>query len=825
MTKLKHTSSPSEKLSTAEYNVLFNKEDFFQQVIDSIEDYAVFTTDVDGNIGSWNTGAQRLLYYNEKEIIGQNASIFFTPEDIMLKAHEKELSTAIRDGRAKDERWHVRKDRSRLWGSGLVFPLKDDDDKIIGFTKIMRDLTFRKLVEEEKSSLHSREQRVFAQVEAERKRLQSLFTQAPALIAILKGDDFIVELFNPLFRKLLGNRSVIGKPMRKAWPELRKQGMFELIENVFKTGKSEFRYEYLVRIDRRNNGVLEDAYFNFVFAPSKNEHEIVDGVLVFGFEVTDQVVSRQRLKISEDRLQLAQKTGRVGTFEWDLRSGKMLWTPELLSLYGIETSTVDENGYEWQKFLHPDDIDRVQKEARHCAKTGESFNSEFRIIWPDQSVHYLSVRAQIIKNTKGKPERMVGVNIDITERKTIEKNLEFLTEASKLLSSSLDYQTTLNNVAMLAVPEIADWCTVDLINKKNELEQVTIAHKDPQKIAWAKELRSENPPNMNDTTGVAQVIRTGKSLLYPHITDEMLTAAAKSKKQLKLMREIGFTSAMIVPICREKKCIGAITFVTTETRRRYNETDLAMAEELASRASLAIENARLYKGSQDAIALRDDFISVASHELKTPITSVKMFTHVLTQHSQQIGDKKAVSHLTKMDKQINKLTELIYNLLDISKIQAGRIEFKKKVFDFDNLIAETVDMFESYGHKHKIEVKGKTGKMVYGDDDRISQVISNLIANAIKYSPRAEHVVVKLSSTDNHVKVKVTDFGIGIPKEHLERIFERFYRVYDETDKTFPGLGIGLYIASEIIRRHNGTFGVESDIGKGSTFYFTLPVQ
>lgn len=411
------------------------------------------------------------------------------------------------------------------------------------------------------------------------------------------------------------------------------------------------------------------------------------------------------------------------------------------------------------------------------------------------------------------------------ERQYIEKNLLFLSKASKILSSSLDYQTTLNTIASLAVPEIGDWCVIDMLDIKGELSQVAVAHKNPKKVKWAKALRKANPPNMSDPYGVANIIRTGKSELYPIITDEMLIATSKTKKDLALARSIGFTSAMTVPLFAQNKAVGAITFVTAETNRHYNEADLIMAEELGTRASVAIENASLYKGSQEAIAIRDDFISVASHELKTPVTSVKMFTQVLRHHSEQIGDYKAVDHLSKMDKQLNKLTELIYNLLNISKIQAGRMEFNYERFNFDKSVKEVVEVLQQSAPKHILTVQGATKKDIMGDEERIGQVINNLVSNAVKYSPKANKIVISLSSNKDNVKVTVQDFGIGMEKGHFKRIFERFYRVYDTTDKTFPGLGIGLYISSEIIKRHGGKFWVDSTIGKGSVFYFTLPVN
>lgn len=411
------------------------------------------------------------------------------------------------------------------------------------------------------------------------------------------------------------------------------------------------------------------------------------------------------------------------------------------------------------------------------------------------------------------------------ELQYVENNLRYLSEASKILSSSLDYQTTLNAIATLAVPEISDWCSVDILDENSKLRQVAVAHKDAKKIKWAKELRKQQTIDMNAPTGIANVLRTGKSEIYPHITDSMLVAASKTKKELRLIRSIGLTSVMIVPIFSEKKPIGTISFVTTETSRHYNHGDLLMAEELGTRASVAIENSKLYKGSQDAITLRDDFISIASHELKTPVTSVKMFTQVLKKHSEQIGDAKAVNHLSRMDKQLNKLTELIYDLLNISRIQAGKMEFNKNLFDFDHAVTEIIDILSQTVTRHTFKVYGRTNKKVRGDQERIGQVVNNLISNAIKYSPKSKKIIVKLTTDRDNVYVAVRDFGIGIGKVYLDKIFERFYRVYDANNKTYPGLGIGLYISSEIIKRHGGKLWVDSKVGKGSTFHFSIPIN
>lgn len=544
---------------------------------------------------------------------------------------------------------------------------------------------------------------------------------------------------------------------------------------------------------------------------------------------------------------------------------------------------------------------------------------------------------------------------EIAERRQIEYNLRFLSEASKLLASSLDYQTTLTHVTYLAVPHIADWCTVDMRTGEG-IQQLALAHVDPEKVQWAKELNRANPPDPQAPTGVPNVLRTGKPEFYPVINDAFLVAAAHDDEELALMRLIGFSSVMIVPLLVEGKAIGAITFVSAESGRYYTQADLSMAEELASRAALAIQNAWLYReaqqsrdqleiilqgvadgilvyasdnrllyvneaavrmtGSASVQALlatppseifsryelvdeqgqpfspdlfthrrvfagepearsvigyteprtgqptrwsmvtsrpvrdengevtlvisiihditermmverrKDEFISMTSHELKTPVTSLKGFTNVLQRRLTKQGDTQGLHYLARMDAQLDKLTTLISDLLDISRMQSGKLELRAEPFELDTLIDETVENVQVATSTHRLLVEGRTGAQVFGDKERLAQVYVNLLTNAIKYSPHTDKVIVHLFRDDDAQQaiVSVQDFGIGIDKTHHEKIFERFYQVTDPEEKTYPGLGIGLYISSEIVARHHGRMWVESIKMIGSTFYVALPI-
>ncbi|MBV9232289.1 MAG: MASE1 domain-containing protein [Chloroflexi bacterium] len=221
---------------------------------------------------------------------------------------------------------------------------------------------------------------------------------------------------------------------------------------------------------------------------------------------------------------------------------------------------------------------------------------------------------------------------------------------------------------------------------------------------------------------------------------------------------------------------------------------------------------------------KDAFISMVSHELKTPLTILQGYGELLSMKFAQQGNQEALHHLTKMATQIEKLSELIANLLDISKIQAGKIALVEEVVDVDLLVQEVVENLQQTTCDHQISVEGRAQREIMGDKERLGQVLTNLIANAIKYSPRQERIIVHLMHTPETLIVSVQDFGIGISKAHQKKVFERFYRVDSDKDRTYPGLGIGLYIAYQIIERHGGKMWVESMEGQGSTFSFSLPL-
>lgn len=422
---------------------------------------------------------------------------------------------------------------------------------------------------------------------------------------------------------------------------------------------------------------------------------------------------------------------------------------------------------------------------------------------------------------------------DISGHKKTEKLLRFLNEASEELTTALDTQEALDKIVKFIVPDYADWFTIDLLKDDNTVEQLKMAHADPTKIEWAKKYREQNPVDISDKTygSIGYVIDTGEPILFSKITDEIIETAAKSKEELEILKNLSLKSAMTVPMRYKGKIMGIVSFISSNPNNSYDEHDLNFAKDFANRIALTLENSRLYEEVKKDVErrieldkIKDEFLSMASHELKTPVTSLKAFTQVLQMNFQKEQNHKAVDLLSKMNRQIDKLNRLIVDLLDITKVDKGELKFDEIDFDFNELAEEIVEEMQRTTQTHTIKLQLDKTAIVKGDRNRIGQVITNFLSNAIKYSPNAEEIIVRSAVDEKSVHFCVKDLGIGIAKEDQANIFTRFYRVSGKNHQnTFPGLGLGLYISSEIIKKHSGSLNFRSDEENGSEFCFTIP--
>jgi PAS domain S-box-containing protein len=432
-----------------------------------------------------------------------------------------------------------------------------------------------------------------------------------------------------------------------------------------------------------------------------------------------------------------------------------------------------------------------------------------------------------IRDAQGNIDGIVMVFRDITERRRAESRLRFLAAASALLSSSLDYATTFASLTEMVVPELADWCAIYFLQADGTIKQIAMAHANASKVELGWALDQRYPPAPDAPTGPPYVIRSGQPTLVTHVSDSRLAARARDDDHLAILRELGVQSYMIVPLIARDHVLGAISFVTGESGRHYGAADLALAEDLARRAAVAVDNARLYQEAQDAIRARDQFLSIASHELKTPLTSLMGYTELIQRRAARDGafaerDQHAIRIIGE---QSGRLNRLITALLDLSRIETGQLSIERGLVSLSALARRLVEETQPTLDRHTVRFSAPDDPLVVGGDElRLEQVIQNLIQNAIKYSPSGGAVTVHAERRGNMACVSVGDDGIGIPQAALPQLFRRFYRAPNAEARHIRGMGIGLYVVREIVTLHGGEVTVESQEGAGSTFTVCIPL-
>lgn len=432
----------------------------------------------------------------------------------------------------------------------------------------------------------------------------------------------------------------------------------------------------------------------------------------------------------------------------------------------------------------------------------------------------------------------VGVTVylrDINDRRRAEENLSFLAEAGAVLSSSLDHDLIIQNLAELAISYIADWCAIDIL-EEGQLKRLSVVHKDPAKIEFAHSFQKRYPPNLDGLTGVPQVLRSGESQLWEDISDDLLVASAKDPDHLEMIRQLGMRSVIFVPLVARGQTIGAMTLVREKSGRRYSRTDLLIAEEFGRRAGGAVENGRLFRDmtnalrtAQDASRARDEFLAIVSHELKTPMTPILGWIGLLKSEGNK-PDSDTLQHaMDVIERNAKAQSQLVNDLLDISRIVTGKLQLNIQQVDLAAVVRFAVETLRPAAQAKAIELLLRLEdpvELLQADADRIQQVVWNLLSNAIKFTPRSGLVAVSLRHIDSTIEFTVRDTGQGIERSFLPYLFDRFRQADSSSTREHGGLGLGLSIVRNLVELHGGTVSAESDgPGLGATFTVRLPRQ
>jgi PAS domain S-box-containing protein len=590
----------------------------------------------------------------------------------------------------------------------------------------------------------------------------------------------------------------------------------------------------------------------------------------------------------------------------------------------------------WQVIVHPDDLPAALARRDDTLRTGETFEVEYRFRGADGGYRWHLGRAVPMRDANGEIEFWIGTATDIHDRKRVEEQRSFIVSVGDTLSRSLDYRETLKQVAEFASGNIADWCSVHIVEPDGTISELAVAHEDPAKLTFARELQERYPPDPAGETGPAAVIRTGEPELVSEITDEMLHAAARDELHLGLLEELGLSSYMCVPLKGRDAVLGAITLIASDPGRRFGPEDLSLAEELARRAANAIENARLYREAQaraqaarvlatigdgvflvdrsgrirlwnsaaqwitglheddvlgrpaatvipgwDAMqpripvasageaaraesiplqlderelwlsvsavgyedgtvyafrdlteeraleSMRQDLVATVSHELRTPLAAIYGAALTLRRNDVELEAELHDKLLEVIAEESDRLADIVNDLLLASQLDSGRLRANIERCDPREIVE--LEILAARIHlPAQVELQLDAPEdvpAVAADSGQLRQVISNLLENAIKYSPNGGTINVALEPNDRHVRFAISDTGLGIPAGEQRRIFEKFYRLDPDMSRGIGGTGLGLYICRELVRRVDGRIWVESDGVSGSTFYVEIPQE
>lgn len=459
-------------------------------------------------------------------------------------------------------------------------------------------------------------------------------------------------------------------------------------------------------------------------------------------------------------------------------------------------------GHSWKSVIHPHDVEKLNElfttaEVKDCECRILNKNGEFR--W-----HLFRVEQESVYQTGGL-QHWLGTATDIQDRKQAEEEQRFLSEAGEVLVSTLDFQEGLEKIARLAVPFIGDWIAFEVLDEEEKPRTRLLYHRDPKCHEKSLEFYSKYLNSPASEYGTHTIFREGKM-------------------QVLQQNELDDKSGIFVPLCLHKKTIGVLTLVS-DSGKTFDESTLKLLSELTRRISLALENFRLYKISQDAIEVRNEFLSIASHELNTPITSLKLQLQMVkkTLLAGQEGNlpvDRFTRSVNASVKQVDRLINLIQILLDVSRIQSGKFTFNFQNVRVPEIIDEVVER-----HREILEisdcnltVKPLPDLEVVWDKTRVEQVITNILTNAIKYAPG--DIEISAEEENGNIVFRVTDHGDGIPEDKLRTIFDRFERA--TTKENVSGLGLGLFIVKQIVEGHHGHVDVKSS-DKGTEFKVTLP--
>lgn len=554
-----------------------------------------------------------------------------------------------------------------------------------------------------------------------------------------------------------------------------------------------------------------------------------EGRILYWFGTNTDIEEQQRAQeaLAQSDQRFRELADAMPQIVWTARpDGRIDYINQRWTEFTGQPQSVGNEG--WAPILHSEEAQLAHQRWAASLASGDPFEMELRLLdRRDQSYRWHLIRSVAVRDESGKVSRWFGTSTDIHEQKRAAEASRYLAEASAELAAVVDYESTLQKVASLAVPYFADWAAVDLANEDGSLRRLAVAHQNPAKVSLVQQLMRDYPPDPASPVGALAVIRSGQPEHFSDIPDELLVKSARDERHLELIRSLGLKSYICVPLIAAGKTRGVLTFATAESGRRYGDSELSLALDLARRAAVAIENTELYQALRDADRRKDEFLATLAHELRNPLAPIRNSLQILK--LPRVDAETAERSREMMERQVHHLVRLVDDLLDVSRVMRGKVDLRREQVELATIIARAVEMAQPVveAQRHALSVTVSPESIpIHGDPVRLAQVVDNLLTNAAKYTHPNGRIWLTAEREGDLAVLRVKDNGIGIAAPMLTRIFELFVQVDHTSTKSQGGLGIGLTLVKNLVEMHNGTIEARSrGLDHGTEFIVRLPVS